>query len=162
MKYFFSLIVVIGIMGLFGCSENNLTDPVDVNSFSKFRGEIVHDKIPICSEVFDPMSGVCRVNGCVEYTHQIVTPGLKVTGLQTVLLNLQINSEMCSMCMMMHPEWLIRGYSEDLVNVSEEGIALVTKLYEITNRFDVVLKVTYLVTTEGAGVADIQIVPMQP
>jgi len=63
---------------------------------------------------------------------------------------------------MVHPDWIIRGYSEETVNVSEDGIALVTKQYEITNRFDVVLKVTYLVTTNGAGIAEVLIVPMQP
>ncbi|NWG28151.1 MAG: hypothetical protein HXY48_06405 [Ignavibacteriaceae bacterium] len=160
MKCFFALLILIIILGLSGCQENIPTDPI-VN-FPKPISQIIQDKIPICFELCDPLSGVCRVNGCVEYTHQIITAPLNVAGLYTVLLNLQMNSELCSMCMMMHPEWLMRGYGEETVNVSEEGIALVTKLYEITNRFDVVLEVIYLVTTDGVGIAEMKIVPMQP
>lgn len=160
MKSFFAVSILIIIFYLVGCNENIPTDPM--TNFSKLNSQIIHDKIPVCYELRDPLSGVCRVNGCVEYTHQIISAPLNTAGLYTVLLNLQMNSELCSMCMMMHPEWLIRGYSEETVNVSEEGIALVTKLYEITNRFDVVLEVIYLVTTEGVGIAEMKIVPMQP
>lgn len=160
MKSFFALLILILILGPVGCQENIPTDPI-VN-FPKLRSQIIHDKISICYELCDPLSGVCRVNGCVEYTHQIISTPLDAAGLYTVLLNLRMNSELCSMCMMMHPEWLMRGYSEETVNVSEEGIALVTKMYEIINRFDVVLEVIYLVSTEGVGIAEMRIVPMQP
>ena len=160
MKHLISLIVIIGVMGFSGCSENSPTDPV--TQLTKPDSQIIRDKIDICYQLIDPLTGSCSLNGCVEYTHQIINAPQTLIGLYTIELTFQMYSEICSNCMMMHPEWIIRGYSQETVNVSEEGIALVTKLYEITNRFDVVLKVTYLVTTEGAGAADIQIVPMQP
>lgn len=160
MKYFISLGVIIGVMSFIGCSENNPTDPI--TQITKQNSEIIRDKINICCQLMDPLTGSCGLNGCVEYTHQILNSSQSYAGLYTVDLTFQMLSLLCSNCMMYHPEWIIKGYSQDIVNVSEEGIALVTKLYEITNRFDVVLKVTYLVTTEGAGVADVQIVPMQP
>jgi hypothetical protein len=152
--------VLIGIISLCSCNENISTDP-NAN-LSKPGLEIIHDKIQICCEILDPMSGVCGLNGCAEYSHQIINRVANPNGLYTILLNLQMYSELCSKCMMVHPDWIIRGYSEETVNVSEDGIALVTKQYEITNRFDVVLKVTYLVTTNGAGIAEVMIVPMQP
>ncbi len=160
MKNLFVLSILIGITCLYSCGDNIPTDPIAM--VSKPSLEIIHDKIQICCEVLDPRSGVCGLNGCAEYTHQIINGPANLNGLYTVLLNLQMYSELCSRCMMVHPDWIIRGYSEETVNVSEDGIALVTKLYEITNRFDVVLKVTYLVTTNGAGVAEAQIIPMQP
>jgi len=160
MKNLVASSVLIGIICLCSCSDNITTDPIV--DFSKPSPPIIHDKIPICCEVFDPMSGACGLNGCAEYTHQIISRPANPNGLYTILLNLQMYSQLCSRCMMVHPDWIIRGYSEETVNVSEEGIALVTKLYEITNRFDVVLKVTYLVTTNGAGIAEVMIVPMQP
>ena len=159
MKNLFVLSILIGITCLYSCGDNIPTDPVAM--VSKPSLEIIHDKIQICCEVLDPRSGVCGLNGCAEYTHQIINGPANPSGLYTVLLDLQMYSELCSRCMMVHPDWIIRGYSEETVNVSEDGIALVTKLYEITNRFDVVLKVTYLVTTNGAGVAEAQIIPMQ-
>jgi len=160
MKYFFSLIGIFGLLFFFACQENITTAPG--TSLMKPNSQIIRDKIPICCEVCDPISGVCRVNGCVEYTHQILTLNDNPDGLYTIQLDLNMLSKLCDKCMMMHPEWLIRGYSQETVNVSEEGIALVTKHYDITNRFDVVLRVIYLVTTEGAGIAEIKIVPMQP
>lgn len=160
MKNFISLIGMLGLLFFWACQENNITDPG--TNLSKPNTELIRSKIPICCEVCDPISGVCRVNGCVEYTHQIIAIANNPDGLYTIQLDLQILSKLCDKCMMMHREWLVRGYSQDILNVSEEGIALVTKYYDITNRFDVVLRVIYLVTTEGAGIAEIKIVPMQP
>ncbi len=160
MKNLFVLSILIGVTCLYSCGDNIPTEPIAM--VSKPSLEIIHDKIQICCEVLDPRSGVCGLNGCAEYTHQIINGPVNLNGLCTVLLNLQMYSELCSRCMMVHPDWIIRGYSEETVNVSEDGIALVTKLYEITNRFDIVLKVTYLVTTNGAGIAEAQIIPMQP
>ena len=160
MKNFFSIIILMGIICLVSCQENIPTDPI--TNLSKPTPPIIHDKIPICCEVCDPLSGTCRLNGCVEYTHQIIDGPENPDGLYTIRLTLQMLSKLCDKCMMMHPEWLIRGNGDLTVNVSEEGIALVTRLYDITNRFDVALKVIYLVTTEGAGIASVMIVPMQP
>ena len=160
MKNFFAVAVVISLMFFCACQENITTSPD--TGLTKPNSQIIHDKIPICCEVCDPLSGVCRVNGCVEYTHQIISRADNPDGLIEIQLDLQMLSKLCDRCMMMHPEWLARGYSQENVFVSEEGIALVTKYYDITNRFDVVMKVTYLVTTEGAGIAEIKIIPMQP
>jgi len=160
MKNLFVLCVLLGILCLCSCGDNIPTDPI--TELKKPSPPIIHDKIQICCEIIDPMAGVCGLNGCAEYTHQIINEPANPNGLCTVLLNLQMYSELCSRCMMVHPDWFIRGYSEETVYVSEEGIAMVTKQYEITNRFDVVLKVTYLVTTNGAGIAELMIVPMQP
>lgn len=160
MKNFIAFAVLLSLLFFCACQENITTAPG--TSLIKPNSQIIHDKIPICCEVCDPLSGVCRVNGCVEYTHQILTMTDNPDGLYTIQLDLNMFSKLCDKCMMMHPEWLIRGYSQETVNVSEEGIALVTKYYDITNRFDVVLRVIYLVTTEGAGIAEIKIIPMQP
>lgn len=160
MKNFIAFAVLLSLLFFCACQENITTAPG--TNLTKINKEIIRDKIPICCEVCDPLSGVCRLNGCVEYTHQIILSPDNPDGLYTIQLNLQMLSQLCDKCMMVHLDWIIRGHSEETVNVSEEGIALVTKYYEITNRFDVQMKIIYLVTTEGAGIAEIMIVPMQP
>lgn len=159
MKILFSLAILMGIICLVGCQENIPTDPI--TNLSKPSPQIIHGKIPICCEVRDPLSGVCRVDGCVEYTHQIIETPEHPSGVYTILIDLKMNSKLCDRCMMMHPAWLVKGNSEETINVSEEGIALFYKSYEITNREDVVLYVQYLVTTEGVGIVNMDIIDIE-
>jgi hypothetical protein len=58
-------------------------------------------------------------------------------------------------------QWRIEGRSYDLVSVSEEGILLLDKTYNITDRNDVVLYVQYLITTDGVGISSITLVQIE-
>jgi hypothetical protein len=156
MKKLILIVYVFAIFFAVSCNENILTDQ-DSYLLSKPDVRKISDVIKICCEVFDPYSGACMVNGCVEYEHQLLPGPKDGRDLYTVLLTLKMDSQLCDKLMMMHLEWLITGKSEDQIVVSEEGIAIVDKYYEITNRDDIVLFVQYLVTTEGVGVADIVI-----
>jgi len=159
MKILFSLVILMGSICLVGCQENIPTDPI--TDLSKPRPQIIRDKIPICCEVCDPLSGVCRVNGCVEYTHQIIATPENPSGVYTISISLQMNSKLCDRCMMMHPAWLIKEGSQETINVSQEGIALFYKSYDISNREDAVLYVQYLVTTEGVGIVNMDIIGIE-
>ena len=141
---FFSLVLIIG------CRENITTDPL--SGLMKKSGEMLNERIKICCPVCDPLSGVCNVNGYVDYLHQIIADPENESGVYTILLNLEMNSELCDKCMRVHLDWAIKGFSEDTVYVSEEGIAIVDKTYLISNRNDIILCVQYLVTTEGIGI----------
>lgn len=144
---FFSLVLLIG------CQDNITTDPL--SSLTKKSGEMSHERIKICCPVCDPLSGICNVNGYVDYLHQIIRGPENENGVYTILLNLEMNSELCDKCMRVHLEWAIKGISEDTVYVSEEGIVIVDKTYPISNRNDIILCVQYLVTTEGVGIPNI-------
>ena len=82
-------------------------------------------------------------------------------GLYEISLNLEMDSKLCDKLGMVHLEWRIQGKSNDIVYVSEEGILLVEKTYWITNRNNVVLLVKYLVTTNGVGIASVDLIPVE-
>jgi len=58
-------------------------------------------------------------------------------------------------------KWSVKGKSQDVVTVSEEGILLIEKSYWIANRYDVVLLVQYLVTTDGVGISGVSLAPLE-
>ncbi|HEY6436134.1 MAG TPA: hypothetical protein VIY47_06065, partial [Ignavibacteriaceae bacterium] len=72
-----------------------------------------------------------------------------------------INASILDLVGRSHLDWRIEGRSDDLVYVSEEGILLLEKTYNITNRTDVVLLIKYLVTTNGVGIANVNVVPVE-
>lgn len=159
MKNFYAFVFLLSGSLFIGCTENVPTDPN--MKMSKPEVQIIKDKIPLCCLVIDPLSGECRLNGCIEYTHQLIAGTGNRVGLYTVLLDLKMNSQLCDKCMTAHLEWLVKGNSQETVNVSEEGIALLDKSYSITNREDVVLYVQYLVTTDGVGIANTAIIEVE-
>ena len=120
------------------------------------------NRIKICCEVQDPNYGICNLNGCVDYdfkvTSKTMNPG---PGTYEISLTLYMNSVLCDMLGMVHLEWRVEGKSHDVVYVSEEGILLLEKSYWITNRTDVVLLVKYLVTTNGVGIASVNLIPLE-
>jgi hypothetical protein len=150
MKKLIFTLVVTSLALILGCQENMTTDPNSI--LSKQSDQLLQDRIKICCKVYDPFTKDCRVIGYVDYIHQIIAIPENETGAYTILLKLEMNSELCDKCMMVHLEWLIKGTSEDTVYVSEEGIAIVDKSYSISNRNDIILCVQYLVTTEGVGI----------
>jgi hypothetical protein len=159
MKNLYAFVLLLSGALFIGCTENIPTDP-DMKLL-KQDSQLIKDKIPICCQVCDPLSGMCRLNGCVEYTHQLVAGTENRNGLYTILLDLKMNSQLCDKCMIVHLEWLIKGNSQESVNVSEDGIALLDKSYSITNRDDVVLYVRYMVTTDGVGIVSTSIVEVE-
>lgn len=121
----------------------------------------VTNSMKICCEVRDPKYGICNLNGCVEYTHELIRNAMYPRAVYMVSVKLYMNSILCDKLGMVHLEWRAEDKSEDIVYVSEEGIALLEKSYSITNRSDVVLLVRYLVTTNGIGIADTKIVRLE-
>jgi hypothetical protein len=157
MKQLISFIVLIGILGLIGCQnytpvEPNSTVTKKTNLQFEFR-----DRIDICCEICDPITGICRLDGVVEYIHQIIEAPENPDGLYEISLTLEMSSQLCDRCMIMHLPWIAEGISTHTVYVSEEGIALVERGYLISNRNDIMLYVQYLVTTEGVGIPNMWI-----
>lgn len=144
---------------LSSCQENAINEPETMH--------LNKDKLPqinsmkICCEVRDPNYGVCNLNGCVNYTHELIREAMHPRAVHMVSVKLYMNSILCDKLGMVHLEWRVEARTEDIVYVSEEGIALLEKSYTITNRNDVVLLVRYLVTTNGIGVADVKIVSLE-
>lgn len=147
------------IVLLMGCQESFVNEPSA--SLEKVNSSVEKDVLKICCEVKDPLTGFCNVNGCVIFTHQIVTRSMNPAGLVEVLLYLEMDSELCDPLGMVHLEWKAKGRSEDVVFVSEEGIAFVEKSYFITNRPELVLLVRYMVTTDGVGISRVSMAEIE-
>lgn len=155
MKKLLMIVMFIEYFLISGCSENNISQPE--LKIIKPHITTIKDNIPICYPLNDPLSGACNVIGSVIYLHQILSCPGNERGVYVIQINLEMNSEICSMFGMMHPAWSIAGNSEDIIYVSEEGIEILEKTYQICNRTDILLLVKYLITTEGTGIAEISI-----
>ncbi|NWG28147.1 MAG: hypothetical protein HXY48_06385 [Ignavibacteriaceae bacterium] len=165
MKTFFLTLAAFSLaLIIMGCQENVSTEPETSTLFKDgitTTNTNLFNRIKICCEVRDPEYGACNLNGNVNYVHQVINQTMNPLGLNEILLKLQMDSRLCDMLGMMHLEWRIEGRSEDVVYVSEEGIAVIEKCYSITNRTDVVLLVKYLVTTDGVGISSLNLAPLE-
>ena len=142
-----------------GCEENFINEP-QTDPILKDNLPDIHS-IKICCEVRDPAYGMCNLNGCVDYVFKVINEAMHPRNITMVSVKLYMNSILCDKLGMVHLDWRAEGRTDDVVYVSEEGIVLLQKSYSITNRSDVVLLVTYLVTTNGIGLASTQIVPLE-
>jgi hypothetical protein len=155
MKNLFVILVTFSLALIIGCQESFLNEPD--TSLEKKSDPVNNGFIKICCEVQDPYSGVCNLNGSVIYGHQVVNRTMNPSGLFEIALQLEINAKLCDKLGSVHLDWNIKGKSNDIIYVSEEGIVLVDKSYRISNRDDVVMLVKYLVTTDGVGISNIKL-----
>jgi len=160
MKNLILILAIISLALLSGCQDNPVIEPE--------TSSLLKDKVPeestikICCEVQDPNYGICNLNGCVNYNFEITSMTMSPRpGIYEISLMLYMNSVLCDRLGMVHLEWRVEGKSHDIVYVSEEGILLLEKSYWITNRTDAVLLVKYLVTTNGVGIASVNLVPLE-
>jgi hypothetical protein len=160
MKNFIIILAAFSLVLIMGCHENSINEPVDALSVTKDNLVLINT-IKICCEIQDPKSGMCNLSGCVNYVHQVLNWTQNPKGLYKILLSLQMDSKLCDKLGLVHLEWRAEGRSDDILYVSEEGILLVEKCYSITNRSDVVLLVQYLVTTNGVGISEISLAPLE-
>jgi len=153
MKKLFLTTVIFSVLLLIGCQENTITEPTQFLA----RGENSNSRgsITLSFVLEDPQGGSSQLTGEARYVHQILNNDEEETGLYRISLQLEMNSILSRLDGPVSSEWTINGQSLDVFHVSEEGIYILQKAYYIENRFDVVLVVQYLVTTEGVGVPNL-------
>jgi hypothetical protein len=159
MKNLFVTLVIFSLALIMGCQDSFLNEPE--TSLEKKSNPVNNGVIKICCEVQDPYAGICNLKGSVTYVHQIVNRTMNPMGLFEIALQLKINAKLCDKLGSVHLDWNIKGVSNDIVYVSEEGILLVDKSYSISNRNDVVLFVQYLVTTDGVRISNIKLAEIE-
>jgi len=158
-KLLFSL-VVFSVLFVLGCEENLINEPAV--ALLKQKDNLASGRTIILNyELQDPSYGYSRLSGSVSYVHQIINRAMNPMGLYEISLHIEMNSELDDHLGLMHLEWIVQGRSEEIYYLSEEGILLVEKSYWITNRNDVVLLVQYLVTTNGVGISNVSLVPLE-
>ncbi len=155
MKKILITAMIFFIIILTGCRGQLPTEPVTKTKISKESSR----KMEICCEVQDPYSGVCQLNGTLIYSLRVLPANSITDGNQTVFLTLDINAVLCDRLGMMHLCWQIKDYCEEELSVSEDGIRILEKDYAVSNRNDVLIRITYLITLNGVSISSISIVP---
>jgi len=160
MKIFFVTLAAFSLALIIGCQENMLNEPSE--TMLKQKADRVNtNTINMNYEVKDPLYGISTLTGQVTYTHQVINQPMGPIGFNRVSIIINMDAELNNLLGMSPLKWRIQGKSQDVVNVSEEGILLIEKSYWITNRSDVVLLVKYLVTTDGVGISGVRLAPLE-
>jgi len=160
MKNLIAIVVSLSLALMIGCQENLITDPENSVLFKGKEPEV--KSLKISCEVKDLTYGVCNLKGRVNYTHEVTSKTMNPRqGLYEISVSLYINAVLSDRLGIAHLEWRVEARSNDIVTVSEDGILILEKCYSISNRTDVVLLVKYLVTTNGVGIASIDLVPLE-
>ncbi|HSL90965.1 MAG TPA: hypothetical protein VK870_16815 [Ignavibacteriaceae bacterium] len=157
MKKYFVIFILSLFIILPGCTDPIITEPLLNIEKPAFPHKGIID---VCCPLNDPLSGACNLVGTVMYYHEIISTPQFSEGLYIVKVSLEMDTEICDMLGMMHPPWTITESSMDTIIVNEEGIVILEKNYPVCNRVDIILKAKYLITTEGVGIAEISIHPV--
>jgi hypothetical protein len=159
MKILSVIPIVFFLTLLLGCQENPISQ-FETSPVLKDKPPI-EQTIKLCCEVKDPYANACNLNGRVNYVFEVIKNTMHPRAITTISLRINFDAVLCDRLRMMPWVWHIEGKSDEIVQVSEEGILLLEKSYSISNRNDVVLLVKYLVTTNGIGVARMDLVPIE-
>jgi hypothetical protein len=160
MKTIFLTLAAFSLVLIIGCQENTINEPANVlmkDSETLYSSNM----IKVNYDLKDPISGISTISGRVTYSLQLVDEGMGPRASRQFIVQINMDSKLEDKFGMMHMEWRVEGRSEDVLYVSEDGILLLQKSYPITNRTDVVVLVTYLVTTDGIGISSLVLAPLE-
>lgn len=166
MKKLFLAIVVLSVLFVIGCQENSITDPITVeptNNVQKTDDTFLRDRIVLEGLLVDPsvpFTSYMTIRGYIEYEHRLVLVDPMLPAPQYyVLLHFSINAELGSPNGYEDPIWHIQSVSEDRMYVSEEGIYLLEKSFQVQDRNDgLTLVCRFIVTTDGVGLNEMWLV----
>jgi hypothetical protein len=159
MKNLFVALFVFSLVLFIGCQENPVSQS-EASPILKVKPS-TEQSIKLCCELKDPYSNVCNLNGRVNYVFEIIENTMNPRATTLISLRINIYASLCDKLRMRPCAWIIEGKSDEVVQVSEEGILVLEKSYTITNRNDVFLMVKYLVTTNGIGISSVELVPLE-
>jgi len=158
---------------LFGCQESSITDPSqqfaedqnkDANHSDWFQDrpdDRMHNIIGLKYQLTDPSTGVAYIlNGLVEYENTFL-PFIDDARKVWVKVGLKMSSQLSFDMASDHPVWKIEKKTEDNVLFTATGSATkeLNKIYSITNRRDIELRVTYLISFKAVKVTAISLRP---
>ena len=163
MKNLLLTLVAFSVLFLIGCQENSIVDPIQDNQLQKTDDPSVNSGIISLEgmlEIPNQPNSFLNINGQVAYTHEIhYLDPIPPAPQQYVSLSLNVNAYVTDPYSPTDPVWGINGRSEDMIYVSEEGIYLLEKSYNITGRKDgLLLLCRFLVTTDGIGLNEMFLV----
>ena len=158
MKKILLTIVVFSVLFIIGCQENSITDPITVeptNNVQMTDDTFLPDRMVLEGLLVDPSVpfSYMTIRGYIEYEHRLVlVDPIPPAPQYYVLLQLTVNAELGSPNGYEDPIWYIQSVSEDMIYVSEEGIYILEKSFQVQDRNDgLTLVCRFLVTTDGVG-----------
>jgi hypothetical protein len=173
MKNLFLTSMVLFLVFIFGCQESTITDPTQplaedqdaqVNNKDLFQDkpdDVNHNIISLKYELSDPGSPdatqLTQLTGQVSYFNTIMQP-ITDDGKIWVKVRLEMVALLSRSSESDHPpRWIIEKKTEDKVFFTSTGSAAkeLSKTYSITNRDDVKLFVTYLVTSKTVTISSV-------
>ena len=174
MKNLFLTCMVLFLVFTFGCQDSFITDPTQPlaeNQDSQFTnddlikddpGAVNHNIIGLKYQLADPGGeGTCLLTGQVSYFNTILQP-ITDDGKVWVKVRLEMVALLCRSTESNHPpRWKIEKKTEDKMFFTSTGSPTkrLSKTYSITNRDDVELFVTYLISSKTVKVVKIYLKP---
>jgi hypothetical protein len=157
MKNLFLTCMVLFLVFTIGCQESSITDPtqsLDKNNI----GSVNHNIIGLKYQLADPRGeSTFLLTGQVSYENTVIS-AITTDGKVWVKVRLEMVSLLRRSGESNHPpRWKIEKKTEDnmfFTNAETTGKTL-RKEYSITNRSDIELCVTYLVTLKSVKVVDV-------
>lgn len=157
MKKSFAPLAILLAFAIFGCQENQITDPV-VSSLDKTEALPSGQWILLNSPVLDPLSGQCMIKGSVycslkEYV-SVVYPAITEDVPSRYLLKIIFDAELCNVTNNpFNRNWIIKNESSFRFTLKPDEVITIHKSYPITKREDVVLIVKYDVALKGVSIS---------
>lgn len=158
MKKFFITLVAVTFFFILGCQENPVFDSGNAAYLNK---EQISEKpsqmgtIPLEGQLQDPNfpSNYVTISGMIEYEHQMVfVDPIPPAPQYYISVNLSVEAIISDNDQPVEIEGVVSGTSEDIFYVSEEGIYILERYYEVDGMTDgMVLFLRFLVTTDGIG-----------
>jgi hypothetical protein len=160
MKNLILTCVVLSLVFIFGCQESSITDPTQPLAKSE-TGSVNHNIIGLKYQLADPSTGAAYVlSGQVAYQNTVL-PAINDDGKTWVKVRLEMSSQLNFDMAQDHPIWKIEQKSEDKVFFinNTDAAKRLHKTYRITNRRDIKLCVTYLISFKAVKVVAISLRP---
>ena len=173
MKKLFISIVVFLVVFTFGCQESAINGPEESagnierksseGEGTTFNDFTVHNKgvINIKSELTDPvLKSPLVLLGRIAFDHH-TSPGIsiQVNSNKIVRLDLKVEAELFDGLGAVDTELKIAGRSSHRFEFLDDRIYSLKIIYQITNRKDISLRVTYPVTADGLEEPTFNLIP---
>jgi hypothetical protein len=174
MKTLFLTCMVLFLVFTFGCQESFITDPTQPlaenqdaqvtndDLIKNDPGDVSHNIIGLKYELADPSEGgTYQLTGQVKYETTIISSS-NTNRKVWVKVRLEMISQLFNSRGSDHPTWKIEKKTEDrvLLGNTDPQTKTLHKAYSFTNRDDIALAVTYLITSKSVKVVGVFLKPI--
>jgi len=163
MKKIFGGIFILSLFLLLSCKDNSLNNPVspDQGTVQKSTenlktGDIQLDRVLAVPGITE---SYYQLNGSIGYDEDIFPANMSTSTLKPdINLKLSLDGKLVNPDDVKNDVWDVVGNSDEELHVSQEGIVVLNKAYQIHGRKDgLELVCTFIVTTNGVGLNNVKL-----